>query len=112
MLFLFIDLPYLVTKTHTMKKQSVVFSEISFSKEDPTLNPSESENIICIEGNENIGPVSYESHALKITGIEFNEVLAVENLKHCFKQDPYHLQVDCCVVEGDTAYLTFTTEQG
>ena len=107
-----IDLPYLVTKTHTMKKKPVVFSEISFSKEDTTFNLSESENIVCIEGNENIGPVSYENHALKITGIRFNETLAMENLKHRFQQDPYHLQVDRCVVEGDTAYLTFTTEQG
>ena len=62
--------------------------------------------------NESNGPVSCEAHALKITGIQLNETLAENALKYCFSKDPYHLQVDRCVIEGDTAYLTFTSEQG
>ena len=61
---------------------------------------------------ENNGPVTHEAHALKITGIQLNETLAENALKYRFSKDPYHLQVDHCVVEGDTAYLTFTSEQG
>ena len=100
-----------------MRHQPVIFREISTPEEDnslePTSGPSASENIYSyMEGIENVGPVSHENCALKITGIQFNETLAENALKYLFSKDPYHLQVDRCVIEGDTAYLTFTSEQG
>ena len=82
-------------------------------KEDHSL-----QSVLAPEGisinvkNESSGPVSREARALKITGIQLNETLAENALKYCFSKDPYHLQVDRCVIEGDTAYLTFTSEQG
>ena len=112
-----LDLPYLVTNTHFMRCQPVIFREISTSEEDnslePTSGPSASENIYSFIGDiENVGQVSHEAHALKITGIQLNESLAENALKYRFSKDPYQLQVDHCVVEGDTAYLIFTSEQG
>ena len=102
-----------------MRRRPVIFREISTPEEEeekslePTSDPSASENIYAyMEGVENVEPISYEAHALKITGIQLNEALAVNALKYRFSKDPYQLQVDRCVVEGDTAYLTFTTEQG
>ena len=67
---------------------------------------------LSVKVNESNGGVSHEAYALKITGIQLNEALAENALKYRFGEAPYHLQVDCCVVEGDTAYLTFTSEQG
>ena len=105
-----------------MRRQPVIFREISTPEEEeeeedkslePMSGPSASENIYSyMDGVENVGPVSHEAHALKITGIQLNESLAENALKYRFSKDPYQLQVDRCVVEGDTAYLTFTTEQG
>ena len=100
-----------------MRRQPVIFREISTPEEDNSLEhtsgPSASENIYSyMDGVENVGPVSHETYALKITGIQFNETLAENALKYLFSKDPYHLQGNRCVVEGDTAYLTFTSEQG
>ena len=83
-------------------------------KEDrSSKSPLAPEDIsLSVKDNVNNGPVSQEAHALKITGIQLNESLAENALKYRFNKEPYHLQVDRCVVEGDTAYLTFTTEQG
>ena len=82
--------------------------------EDQSLEPLLAPEAISmnIKDNENNGPVSHEACALKITGIQLNEALAENALKFRFGEAPYHLQVDRCVVEGDTAYLTFTSEQG
>ena len=82
--------------------------------EDHSLEPLLAPKAISmnIKDNENNGPVSHEACALKITGIQLNETLAEDALKFRFSKDPYHLQVDHCVIEGDTAYLTFTSEQG
>ena len=113
-MFLLIDLPYLVTKTHTIKDQTVVFTERSTS--DLISSPSDSVNIYsCAEDDENIGPISLGTQdALKITGmrIYLNEETVKSALRNCFSQTHYDLQIKHCVVEGDTAYLTFTDEQG
>ena len=100
-----------------MRCQPVIFREISTPEEDnslePTSGPLASENIYSyMEDIENVGPVSHENCALKITGMHLHGTLAENALKYLFSKDPYHLQVNRCVVEGDTAYLTFTTEQG
>ena len=83
-------------------------------KEDHSLEPllAPEDISLSVKYNEKLGPVYHEAHALKITGIQLDESLAENALKYRFGEDPYHLQVDRCVVEGDTAYLTFTTEQG
>ena len=83
-------------------------------KEDQSLKSLLAPEAISVnvKDNENNGPVYHEAHALKITGIQLNESLAENALKFRFNKEPYHLQVDRCVVEGDTAYLTFTSEQG
>ena len=94
-----------------MRRQPVIFREISTLEEDNSLEPTSGPSNIY-SYMEGMGPVSYENCALKITGIQFNKTLAENALKYLFSRDPYHLQVDRCVIEGDTAYLTFTSEQG
>ena len=93
-----------------MRCQPAIFREISTPEEDnslePTSGPLASENIYSyIKDIENVGPVSHENRALKTTGMHLHGTLVENALK-------YHLQVNRCVVEGDTAYLTFTSEQG
>ena len=98
-LFSLIDLPNLDDR--------VILEDHSL---EPLLAPEDIS--VNVKDNEKNGPVSHEAHALKITGIQLNESLAENALRYHFGEDPYHLQVDHCVVEGDTAYLTFTSKQG
>ena len=98
-----------MTKIHTIRGQPVAFIA-KRPTSDLISSPSASVNIYsCIEGNENIEPTE---DALKITGIRLNKVTTENALRNCFSRKPYDLQINQCVVEGDTAYLTFTDEQG
>ena len=102
----------MVTKTHTIKRQPFAFTA-KRSTSDLMSSPSDSVNIYsCIEDNENIEPISLGTEdALKIIGIRLNKVTTENALRTCFSQKPYDLQINQCVVEGDTAYLTFTDKQ-
>lgn len=102
-----------MTKTHTIRGQPVAFTA-ERSTSDLISSPSDLVNIYsCTEDNENFGPISLGTQdALKITGIRLNKVTTENALRNCFSRKPYDLQINHCVVEGDTAYLTFTDEQG
>jgi hypothetical protein len=117
-----IDLPYLVTKPHKMKRVPVTFEEVSVCDNEVVAADEYDEDIGKYQevgGNQNNEEHYYEaseyfqpsSRALKISQIQIGGKIAEDKIRTTLEEN-YHLQVDRLSIVEDSAYITFTSNTG
>ena len=100
------DLPYLICRTHKLKKQIVEFVEASVVQEDD-------EFVQCsLPAQQNLHTFS-EPQALKLAlEVQMKEDLFKESVFYLFSNTPYFLKPDKFQMQDNEAYITFSEDEG
>lgn len=123
-----IDIPYLLSKTHTMRKKVITITQVQDPYQEPTVpyqepmgsyqepmvsspysnEPSPLENITS--------SLTYSSplqpEVLIIAGVKIGETFARRQLDYLFCRSPYELKIGTFLLKNEVAYITFTDPQG
>ena len=102
-----IDMPYLLSKTHTMKRRVVTVTQMWDPDVSEPIEPSPLQNIYS-----SLSDSSPDIHVLIITGVKWHEAFAKKQLVQLFSRPPYELVVVKFLLKDEAAYMTFTDPQG
>ena len=103
-------MPYLLSKTHTMKRRVVTVTQMWDPDVSEPIEPSPLQNIYSSLSDSS--PLQPDIHVLIITGVKLHEAFAKKQLVQLFSRPPYELAIVKFRLKDEVAYMTFTDPQG